>query len=215
VPPPMVNHAGKLHLLEAWEEKWKQCDAKKPTGNGSGSRGGGRRDGHSSRGRGNGGGRDSNDLSSNWPAKLGKDQCKHSFKFGHWGRECKNKPKKEAANLAQEAEEALMGMRVMFSSPLPAPVSSEGGGNVVGDWIQTPIGTLGEAIELRCQPVHLHQEKVLVHLGVEREERESKVWICDTRAMNHMSGSRAAFMDLDTTVYGTVWFGNDSVAQVE
>jgi hypothetical protein len=30
-----------------------------------------------------------------------------------------------------------------------------------------------------------------------------------------MSGSRAAFMDLDTTVYGTVWFGNDSVAQVE
>jgi hypothetical protein len=135
-PPPIVNHAGKLYLSEeAWKEKWKQRDAKKPTGSGSGGRGGRRRSGRSSRGRGNGGGHDSNGSSSNGPAKLGKDQCKHSFKFGHWGRECKNRPKKEVANLAQEEEEALMGMRAMVLTPLPASVSSEVGRNVAGGWI--------------------------------------------------------------------------------
>jgi hypothetical protein len=62
--------------------------------------------------------------------------------------------------------------------------------------------------------VHLREEKVFVQLGA-KEERDAKVWICDTGATNHMSGSRAAFADLDLTVCGTVRFGDDSVAEIE
>jgi hypothetical protein len=48
-----------------------------------------------------------------------------------------------------------------------------------------------------------------------REEHDHRSWICDTGAMNHMSGSRSAFAKLDTAVQGTVRFGNDSVTEIE
>jgi hypothetical protein len=37
----------------------------------------------------------------------------------------------------------------------------------------------------------------------------------DTGATNHMTGSRAAFVNLDTRVQGTVRFGDDSAAEIE
>jgi hypothetical protein len=50
-PPSMVSQTAELYLLEeAWEEKWKLGNTKKPSGNGPGGGGGG----HSSRGRRNG-----------------------------------------------------------------------------------------------------------------------------------------------------------------
>jgi hypothetical protein len=62
--------------------------------------------------------------------------------------------------------------------------------------------------------VDLREEKVFVQLDA-KEERDSKSWICDTGATNHMTGSRAAFADLDTVVCGTVRFGDDSMAEIE
>jgi hypothetical protein len=62
--------------------------------------------------------------------------------------------------------------------------------------------------------VHLREEKVFVQLGA-KEERDAKVWICDTEAMNHMSVSWVAFTNLDLTVCGTVRFGDDSVVEME
>jgi hypothetical protein len=47
--------------------------------------------------------------------------------------------------------------------------------------------------------VHLREERVFAQLR-EREEHDCKSWICDTGATNHMSGSRTAFAELDTTV---------------
>jgi transposase InsO family protein len=55
---------------------------------------------------------------------------------------------------------------------------------------------------------------VVVELGSE-EEHDAKSWVLDTGATNHMSGSRAAFAELDTAVCGSVWFGDDSVARIE
>jgi hypothetical protein len=55
---------------------------------------------------------------------------------------------------------------------------------------------------------------VFVQLSV-KEGRNSKSWIYDTGAMNHMTGSRAAFADLDMAVCGSVRFGDDSVAEIE
>jgi hypothetical protein len=62
--------------------------------------------------------------------------------------------------------------------------------------------------------VHLREGHVFAQLG-EKEEHNCKSWICDTGATNHMSGSLAAFAELDTTVRGTVRFGDDSMTEIE
>jgi hypothetical protein len=62
--------------------------------------------------------------------------------------------------------------------------------------------------------VHLREERVFTQLG-EREEHDCKSWICNTGATNYMSGSRAAFTELDTTVRGTVRFGDDSMTEIK
>jgi hypothetical protein len=62
--------------------------------------------------------------------------------------------------------------------------------------------------------VEIHEEKVFAHLD-EQKERDAGTWVLDTGAMNHMSGCRAAFTKIDTTVLGTVRFTDDSVAWIE
>jgi hypothetical protein len=52
--------------------------------------------------------------------------------------------------------------------------------------------------------VHLLEEKVFVQL-----------WIHDTGATNHMSGSWVAFTDLDSAVCGIVCFSDASVAKIK
>jgi hypothetical protein len=63
--------------------------------------------------------------------------------------------------------------------------------------------------------VEIHEEKVFVQLGKPEESRDTKTWIVDTGATNHMIGSRSAFVDIDTQVRGTVRFGDDSAAEIE
>jgi hypothetical protein len=100
---PTVNHVGKLCLSEeAWEEKWKAHDSKKSLCGGPGGRGGWCSD-CLNRGCENGANRDSIGLSSQGRygmVKLGKDQCKHYFKNGHFSHKCKNRLKNEAAHIA-------------------------------------------------------------------------------------------------------------------
>jgi hypothetical protein len=118
--------------------------------------------------------------------------------------------------VAQE-EEALMMLRTMVQSnscPTPAATSNGGGEATVGGWIRGPFTSLAIAEQKRRLPVHLHEEKVFVQLRAE-EEHDSKIWIYDTRATNHMSGSQAVFTDLDMTMCGMVRFDNDSVARIE
>ena len=43
---------------------------------------------------------------------------------------------------------------------------------------------------------------------------EVKRWYLDTGASNHMTGSRAAFAELDSAVTGTVRFGDNSVVTI-
>jgi transposase InsO family protein len=63
--------------------------------------------------------------------------------------------------------------------------------------------------------VRLVEHKVLVHLSEEEKNRDTKLWVLDTGAMNHMSGARLAFAELNTAVRGTVSFGDGSVANIE
>jgi hypothetical protein len=55
---------------------------------------------------------------------------------------------------------------------------------------------------------------VFAHLDKEKE-CDAGAWVLDTGATNHMSGCRTAFTKIDTTVLGTVHFGDDSVVQIE
>jgi hypothetical protein len=62
--------------------------------------------------------------------------------------------------------------------------------------------------------VHLHEERVFAQLR-EKEEHDCKSWICDPGATNHMTGSRAAFVELDMAVRGTIRFSDDSMTKIE
>jgi hypothetical protein len=113
-PPASVNHAGKLYLSEEAWEKWKLREGS-GSGGGSSSRGdgGGGRGAKCGRGRGFGGNdRESAGSSLLGPSKVGRDQCCKCGKKGHWARDCKSKPKKDAAYTAQE-EGSLMLVTAM------------------------------------------------------------------------------------------------------
>jgi hypothetical protein len=58
------------------------------------------------------------------------------------------------------------------------------------------------------------EEEVFMVLGDARE-RDPKQLIFDMEPSNHMTGIREVFVDLDTDVVGTVWFGDGSVVWIK
>jgi len=62
--------------------------------------------------------------------------------------------------------------------------------------------------------VHIREDKLFVQLGEKNRDGFTR-WILDTGAMNHMTGERSSFSDLDTSVHGTVRFGDGSVVGIE
>jgi hypothetical protein len=77
-----------------------------------------------------------------------------------------------------------------------------------------PVSGASNTVNMAAHIIHMCEEKVFAQLSG-KEEHDSKSWICDTGAMNHMSGSRATFIELDATVRGTVRFSDESVAEIE
>jgi hypothetical protein len=64
--------------------------------------------------------------------------------------------------------------------------------------------------------VHLVERKVLLHLNEEEKEVVGPhCWVLDTGATNHMMGTCAIFVELNTSVTGTVKFGDGSVVDIE
>ena len=62
--------------------------------------------------------------------------------------------------------------------------------------------------------LHLVEKKVHAEFD-DAADQDPTRWILDTGASNHMSGSRAAFANLDTGVTGSVRFGDGSIARIE
>jgi hypothetical protein len=62
--------------------------------------------------------------------------------------------------------------------------------------------------------VHLVEEKVFTHFSDE-EKKDSKRWVLDNGALNHMMGVRDAFAELDSNIRGTVKFGDGLVVDIE
>ena len=64
--------------------------------------------------------------------------------------------------------------------------------------------------------VHLIEHKVLLHLSEEKKEvMGPRRWVLDTGATNHMTGTRAVFAELNTSVTRTIKFGDDSMVDIE
>jgi hypothetical protein len=132
--------------------------------------------------------------------KAGRDNtCNYCGKKGHWAHECCKKKRDEAAqaHLAQGEEEEqslLMAHSVVIHSrspPLP----------------RSPSPPPRRAI-------HIAEQKVYANLGP-GQHHDRGLWVLDTGATNHMTGSREVFAELDTQIYGTVKFGDGSITQIE
>ena len=57
--------------------------------------------------------------------------------------------------------------------------------------------------------VNLDEPRTQVHLGRVDDEQEQR-WYLDSGASNHMTGSKAAFSELNDDMTGTVKFGDGS-----
>jgi hypothetical protein len=190
-PPPSLQQDGKLYLTEEeWDVRWVQREAEKQSSGGSGSSG---------NGGGHGGGGDhscghGHGYGGHGPQKT--DECMRCGKLGHWARECRAQVKKDQAHTIQE-EASLMVSRVTECQVSVKEASPA-------------VKTLGELVV----GLVIHEEKVFVQLGKPEADRDAKVWIVDTGATNHMTGSCSLFVDLDTHVRGKVRFGDDSAAEI-
>jgi hypothetical protein len=66
----------------------------------------------------------------------------------------------------------------------------------------------------QCVCIELVEKKVFTALDDEAD-RDPRSWIMDSGVSNHMTGCRAAFSDLDTSVTGNVRLGDGSIVPIE
>jgi hypothetical protein len=186
---------------------------------GGGSDGGGRgKGGHGGKGGGSGGKSASiggAEMGSKPPVDRNKEKCHNSGKTGHWARDCHSKGKKEQAHVAEDDESSLLLVEQMQSSVLVTPALAT---------ISVPIVTTPKASDMmilcRTTPpapariIEVVEETVYAILDATRDHN-TRQWIFDTGASNHMTEARDIFSDLDAGVADTVRFGDGSIVQIK
>ncbi|WVZ64455.1 hypothetical protein U9M48_013964 [Paspalum notatum var. saurae] len=72
-----------------------------------------------------------------------------------------------------------------------------------------------KAEEAKRASVRLKEPRAQVHLGKEEGDKEAaECWYLDSGASYHMTRSRGAFSELDTSITGTVKFGDNSLVDI-
>ncbi|WVZ88385.1 hypothetical protein U9M48_034912 [Paspalum notatum var. saurae] len=136
-----------------------------------------------------------------------KEKCLNCGKIEHWSRNCCAHRHREQANLAQEEEEELTLLLVCSCS--------------AKEEAEEPALLMAQACtfssrteEPKGAPVRLEEPRVQVNLGKEEGDKEAERWYLDSDASNHMTGSRGSFSELDSSITGTVKFGDNSVVDI-
>ena len=199
---------GRLVLCEEdWEARRKERREQENSGGGSSSSNRGRRQ---DRGRGRGSTSQNDRDGKNTAVGNGGGGkppvgtlCLNCGKGGHWAKDCRGK-KKNAAHVAEAQEEERALMYLVAETEVITPPRS------------CPLSVSASPTSSPQAPIHIHERKVLLHLSSEEKEVVAPCrWVLDTGAMNHMTGSRRLFAELDTSVTGIVKFGDGSMVDIE
>jgi hypothetical protein len=206
-PAAAHESQGRLLLYEdEWMAKLKLRESEAKGGGGTsggfsgsssmkrGARGRGCANGESS----NSGSRDSNKGDSGGGPAIKRDQCKRCGKYDHWARECRSKPKGEAhlTQAEDDSDPTLLMARASLIPTVPPPQTRQ-------------IG-----ISPGRRPLRIVEAKVYVQLD-EETKRDDSLWYLDSGATNLMPGCHRAFVDIDTSIRGTVKFGDGSEVAIE
>lgn len=124
--------------------------------------------------------------------------CLNYGRKGHWARECRQ-PKKQEAQQAQAESGDDDEEPTLLMAQVCSVIELERGG------APPPASP---------SPLHVEEAKVFAHLDDEKR-RDYGLWYLNTSTTNHMTGSHAAFSELDMAVRGTVCFGDGSVVAIE
>lgn len=115
-----------------------------------------------------------------------KGRCRNCGIYGHWAEDCK-RPKRDKKDHKQQEANVAVG-DVENAALLFAEVQDSLGGT--------------------SQEIHLSEEKVVPAVC------SDEVWVLDTGASNHMTGTKSTLTQLDDTVSGSVKFGDGSTVKI-
>jgi hypothetical protein len=195
-PSGPITIGGKLHLTR---EQWEASQGDKKKGESSSTRGHkcGKprkaRGGAQARARGHAeggarGGVQSGAVSNKKPTR--DDDCHNCGKLGYWARDYRQ-PRCGQVNVTQaEAEEEAL---------LLAHASIE----------------LSPAAPATTALLHLDESKAHAFLGDGSSKDMIEGWCLDTGAIHHMTGRREFFTELDSSVRGSVKFGDASGVEIK
>jgi len=130
-----------------------------------------------------------------------KGRCRNCGIYGHWAEDCK-KPKKERNEEAHHTQVDAEQPAILLATV-----------NVV----RAHARDVAHAHDV--EPVRGHVNRHVIHLNEKKVfpgdgDQRRDIWVLDTGASNHMTGCREAITSLDTSVGGSVRFGDGSLVEI-